>query len=105
MELKDIMYKRQYSNLEPLQTAHELTYAIVTPEEKGAGYGVRVAEESQDAMTARIVRHISPARAGAQRLLLFLYENGVAPAELEDIVHDLFAQGALTSLGCLSEEL
>ncbi|MEG0911233.1 MAG: DUF6514 family protein [Ruthenibacterium sp.] len=95
MELNDLVYKRKFSQLGAMQHEKELTYALVSNGMYEAGYGVCVAEHSAYTSSTQTVKNITQTRKVAERVLLFLYENAITPAVLQDVLQDLETQNYL----------
>lgn len=86
------VYVREYSELPGLQQAGAIRYSLM-PE--GSGLCLR-AEQSRDSQPDRIktasCRLSGITRSAAERLLRYLYENGVEPASLNAVVGDCLAE-------------
>ncbi|MEG1550288.1 MAG: DUF6514 family protein, partial [Ruthenibacterium sp.] len=87
--------KRKFSQLGAMQQEKELTYALVSNGVYDTGYGVCVAEHSVHTSSTQTVKNITQTRKSAERVLLFLYENAITPAVLQDVLQDLEAQNFL----------
>lgn len=104
MEMTDTVYKRNFSHLGTFQQQKELTYSLIVTEGKPERYGVCIAECANNKVRSEKFTNITRCRKNAEQVLAFLYENGITPTILPDILHDLAVQGALRQ-GESSEEI
>lgn len=92
-EIEWCVYVREYSALPGLQQAGRIRYSLSGAED---GCCLRVQRFSADgAGREQICRLTGVTRPAAERLLRYLYENGVEPsgaaAVLEDCLHSVLA--------------
>lgn len=80
------VYRRNYSELEGLQKAEEVTYTLQRSEN---GLCFHARRRTDDREVSCSLCGLDEAFAG--RLLCYLYENAVAPEQLRDVLQDLCA--------------
>lgn len=78
------VYRRDFSELEGLQKAEQVTYALQRAENALCFRAKR--RTSAQEVTCRL-RGLDEAFAG--RLLCYMYENAVAPEQVPDVLKDL----------------
>ena len=78
------VYRRDFSELEGLQQAEQVTYALRRGQNALCFLAKRLS--SQQEVCCKL-RGLDEAFAG--RLLCYMYENAVAPEQLPDVLHDL----------------
>ena len=83
------IYVKTFSDIAHLQRAKRISYALIAQKE---GYGIRVSSMSYGCGLEETVRNIFETESQARNMLLFLYENGVEPQQLLEILDDIAAQ-------------
>lgn len=78
------IYQRDFSELEGLQQADQVTYALRRGQGTLCFWAKRRTSEQEVCCT---VRDVDEAFAG--RLLCYIYENAVAPEQIPDVLRDL----------------
>ena len=93
MNFRKTILKRTFSDFQPWQTAGLVVYRLLSPQPPDGAYGIQICELRAGCRPrTRHVRLFTPRRQ-ALRMLRFLWENAVLPAQLEAIVQDLAAEG------------
>ena len=83
------IYVRTFSDIAHLQRAKRLSYALIV---QPGGYGLRVSSMSCGNGSEETVRNVFRTESQARNMLLFLYENGVEPEQLLEILDDIAAR-------------
>ena len=89
METTQVLYTRNFSDLDRLQEAHVLQYALTADPQEAAPYGVAVMALWRNDRSAQFCRALFRWKEDALRLLTFLWENGVDPQTMPDMIEDL----------------
>lgn len=90
---------REFSDLGPLQASKTLTYSCALQCEALREYCLRISEFNNDVLLNEVSRCIYADATCAENILRFLYENGVTPSVLNDVLMDLRGQGLLAMEG------
>lgn len=89
METTQVLYTRNFSDLDRMQEAHILQYALTADPQEAMPYGVAVTALWRNDRSAQFCRSLFRWKEDAFRLLTFLWENGIDPQTMPDIIEDL----------------
>lgn len=89
METTQVLYTRNFSDLDQLQEAHILQYALTADPQEPNPYGVAVMELWRNDRSAQFCRALFRWKEDAFRLLTFLWENTIDSQTMPEIIEDL----------------